>query len=129
VDLLLHLVRSDVRLVDRLRAVLLRYYPAVVGVLSKLNISITLELIRAYPTPRQAAVEIVHIYQEGRSYDLGHVAVEHRASQESDYLETISGTEQPQEPSLSLQPVPPFPFLPSGKKRPRVVDRRTGRRH
>ena len=55
VSLLLHLTRSNVRLTNRLQAVLLRYYPAVVGVFSKLNQPITLELIRAYPTPQAAA--------------------------------------------------------------------------
>lgn len=55
VSLLLHLTRSNVRLTNRLRAVLLRYYPGVVGVFSKLNIPITLEFIRAYPTPQAAA--------------------------------------------------------------------------
>jgi len=55
VSLLLHLTRSNVRLTNRLRAVLLRYYPAVIGVFSKLNIPVTLELIRAYATPQAAA--------------------------------------------------------------------------
>jgi transposase len=55
VSLLLHLTRSKVRLTNRLRAVLLRYYPAVVGVFSKLNQPVTLELIRTYPTPQAAA--------------------------------------------------------------------------
>lgn len=55
VSLLLHLTRSNLRLTNRLRAVLLRYYPGIVGVFSKLHIPITLEFIRAYPTPQAAA--------------------------------------------------------------------------
>lgn len=55
VSLLLHLTRNNVRLSNRLRAVLLRYYPAPVQVFSKLNIPITLEFVRAYPTPQAAA--------------------------------------------------------------------------
>lgn len=55
VSLLLHLTRSKVRLTNRLRAVLLRYYPVMLGVFSKLNYPIALAFIRAYPTPEAAA--------------------------------------------------------------------------
>jgi transposase len=55
VSLINHLTRSVVRLSNRLRAVLLRYYPAAVHVFSSLRTQIALELIRAYPTPQAAA--------------------------------------------------------------------------
>jgi transposase len=54
VSLHLHLTRSKVRLTNRLRAVLLRYYPAAIGVFSKLNNPISLAFISAYPTPQAA---------------------------------------------------------------------------
>ncbi len=50
-----HLTRSKVRLTNRLRAVLLRYYPAAIGVFSKLTFPISLAFICAYPTPQAAA--------------------------------------------------------------------------
>ena len=49
-----HLTRNVVRLANRLRAVLLRYYPAALEVFSQLTLPITLEFIRAYPTPQAA---------------------------------------------------------------------------
>jgi hypothetical protein len=55
VSLLQHLTRSAVRWTNRLRAVLLRYYPAASQVFSRLNLPISLELILAYPTPQAAA--------------------------------------------------------------------------
>jgi transposase len=48
------LTRQVVRTTNRLRAVLLRYYPGVVGVFSSLDTQIALEFIRAYPTPQAA---------------------------------------------------------------------------
>jgi transposase len=44
-----------VRLTNRLRAVLLRYYPAAVQVFSSLDTQIALVLIQTYPTPQAAA--------------------------------------------------------------------------
>ncbi len=55
ISFLLYLTRSAVRLSNRLRAVLLRYYPAAVDVFSSLDGVVTLEFIRAYPTPQAAA--------------------------------------------------------------------------
>lgn len=55
VSLHLHLTRMKVRLTNRLRAVLLRYYPGALGVFSKLSYAITLEFIRAFPTPQAAS--------------------------------------------------------------------------
>jgi transposase len=49
-----HLTRSIVRLSNRLRAILLRYYPAALHVFSNLRTQIALEFIRAYPTPQAA---------------------------------------------------------------------------
>lgn len=46
-----HLTRSIIRLSNRLRAVLFRYYPAALMVFSELAIPITLSFIQAYPTP------------------------------------------------------------------------------
>ena len=55
VSLITHLTRGVVRLSNRLRAVLLRYYPAALHVFSSLRTQIALEFIRAYPTPQTAA--------------------------------------------------------------------------
>ena len=55
ISFLLYLTRSAVRLSNRLRAVLLRYYPAAVNVFSSLDGVVTLEFLRAYPTPQAAA--------------------------------------------------------------------------
>jgi hypothetical protein len=51
----LHLTRARVRLNNRLRAVLLRYYPAALQVFAKLSAPITLNFILTYPTPLSAA--------------------------------------------------------------------------
>jgi len=50
-----HLTRASTRLSNRLRAVLLRYYPAALQVFPDLSTQIALEFIRAYPTPQAAA--------------------------------------------------------------------------
>jgi transposase len=50
-----HLTRASTRLSNRLRAVLLRYYPAALRVFPDLNTQIALEFIRTYPTPQAAA--------------------------------------------------------------------------
>jgi transposase len=50
----LFLTRSNVRLVNRLRALLLRYYPAAVDLFSSLDGVVTLEFLRAFPTPEAA---------------------------------------------------------------------------
>jgi transposase len=55
ISLHLHLTRACVRLNNRLRAVLLRYYPAALQVFSKLSAPVTLNFILAYPTPQAAA--------------------------------------------------------------------------
>lgn len=55
VSLIYHLTRQVVRLSNRLRAVLLRYYPAAVQVFSSLQTHIALAFIRTYPTPQAAA--------------------------------------------------------------------------
>jgi len=49
-----HLTRQSVRLSNRLRAVLVRYYPAALHVFSDLTTQIALEFIRTYPTPERA---------------------------------------------------------------------------
>lgn len=55
VSLLLHLNRQVVRLVNRLRAVLLRYYPAALSVFAGgLETQIAPEFVCAYPTPQAA---------------------------------------------------------------------------
>jgi transposase len=68
-----HLTRASTRLSNRLRAVLLRYYPAALQVFPDLSTQIALEFIRAYPTPEAAAgltlaefVEFAH--QQGYSH-------------------------------------------------------------
>jgi transposase len=55
VSLIDHLTAGIVRLSNRLRAVLLRYYPAAVDVFSELTTPLTLVFIQAYPTPEAAA--------------------------------------------------------------------------
>jgi transposase len=54
VSLYAHLTRNIVRFSNRLRAVLLRYYPAALEVFSSLRTQIALEFIQAYPTPQAA---------------------------------------------------------------------------
>jgi transposase len=55
ISLHLHLTRSSVRLTNRLRAVLLRYYPAALEVFYSLASPITLAFIQAFPTPQEGA--------------------------------------------------------------------------
>lgn len=55
VSLINHLTRNSVRWSNRLRAVLLRYYPAALEVFSSLKTQIALEFIQAYPTPQAAS--------------------------------------------------------------------------
>lgn len=55
VSLHIHLTRTKVRQSNRLRAVLLRYYPAALQVFSRLDAQITLAFLQAYPTPQAAA--------------------------------------------------------------------------
>jgi transposase len=55
VSWLIHLTHGQVRLSNRLRAVLLRYYPAALQPFSDLTSQIELEFICAYPTPPAAA--------------------------------------------------------------------------
>jgi transposase len=55
ISLHLHLTRAGVGLNNRLRAVLLRYYPAALQVFFRLSAPITLNFILAYPTPQEAA--------------------------------------------------------------------------
>lgn len=52
---LMFLIRANVRLMNRLRAVLLRYYPAAVEVFSTLDGVVTLEFLKAFPSPEAAA--------------------------------------------------------------------------
>jgi hypothetical protein len=54
ISLINHLTKSARRLSNRLRAVLLRYYPAVLNMFSSWPTKIALEFIRAFPTPGEA---------------------------------------------------------------------------
>lgn len=54
VSLINYLTRDIVRLSNRLRAVLLRYYPSALHVFSSLRTQIALQFICAYPTPEAA---------------------------------------------------------------------------
>jgi len=54
VSLVNHLTSSTVRLSNRLRAVLLRYYPAVLNMFSSWPTKVAMEFIRASPTPGDA---------------------------------------------------------------------------
>jgi transposase len=55
VSLIHFLSQSCVRYSNRLRAVLLRYYPAALQVFAALDTPITLAFVQTYPTPQQAA--------------------------------------------------------------------------
>ena len=55
ISLLSHLTRNIVRLGNRLRSVLWRYYPAALTVFSGVEAQITLEFVRRYSTPHDAA--------------------------------------------------------------------------
>jgi len=63
ISLHLHLTRSSVRLTNRLRAVLLRYYPAALEVFSSLASPLTLDFIQAFPTPQEAATLSFEAFQ------------------------------------------------------------------
>jgi transposase len=54
VRLVSHLTKEIVRNSNRLRAVLLRYYPAALNVFAKVDSPILLAFIQAYPTPQSA---------------------------------------------------------------------------
>lgn len=55
VSLIDHLSRNTVRLSNRLRAVLLRYYPVAVEVFSSLTVQTALYFLQTYPTPQSVA--------------------------------------------------------------------------
>jgi transposase len=55
VSLIHCLTRQKVRQSNRLRAIVLRYYPAALQVFSGLEVQITLHFLQAYPTPHAAA--------------------------------------------------------------------------
>ena len=55
VRMLSHLNKELVRNSNRLRAVLLRYYPAVLELFARLDAPVTLAFVQAYPTPQAAA--------------------------------------------------------------------------
>lgn len=71
VSLGLHLTQSQIRLSNRLRAVLMRYYPAAVHVFSKLSTQIAPQFIIAYPTP-QAARRLSYAQFEAFALDRGY---------------------------------------------------------
>lgn len=68
VSFISYLTRSKVRLTNRLRAVLLRYYPAAVEVFSALSSQIALQFVISYPSPPLAAAlswaEFAHFAQQ-----------------------------------------------------------------
>ena len=55
VRMLIHIKKELIRNNNRLRAVLLRYYPAAVGLFSHLDSPVSLAFLQAYPTPQKAA--------------------------------------------------------------------------
>lgn len=55
VSLINYLTRSQGRLSNRLRALLIRYYPAALTVFSTLTAQITLHFLQCFPTPQAAA--------------------------------------------------------------------------
>lgn len=69
VSLIHHLTGSTVRLSNRLRAVLLRYYPAATGIFSDLTSQIALHFIQTFPTPQAAAALSFEAYRDfGRQH-------------------------------------------------------------
>lgn len=56
VSLLVFLTQATTRYTNRLRAVLLRYYPAALTVFAQLDSPISLAFLKAYPTPHAAAL-------------------------------------------------------------------------
>lgn len=88
VSLLMHLTRNKVRSSNRLRALLLRYYPAALAVFSGLGAQITLEFIRAYPTP-QAADDLG--WEEFQAF-----AAEHRYPRPKKLLGCFNRLQEPQ---------------------------------
>jgi transposase len=69
VSLIHHLTGSIVRLSNRLRAVLSRFYPAALGVFSDLTSQISLHFIQAFPTPQAAAALSFEAYRDfGRKH-------------------------------------------------------------
>jgi transposase len=69
VSLVHHLTGSIVRLSNRLRAVLLRYYPAALGIFSDLTSQIALHFIQTFPTPQAATPLSFEAYQDfGRQH-------------------------------------------------------------
>jgi transposase len=70
-----HLARELVRLSNRLRAVLARYYPAALQVFTKLTGPVSLQFVRAYPTPAAAAaLSRVQFEAFARQHGYRHVA-------------------------------------------------------
>lgn len=55
VRMVLHLTKEMVRNTNRLRAVLLRYYPAAAHLFARLDSAVLLAFIQAYPSPQQSA--------------------------------------------------------------------------
>lgn len=63
VQMLNNLTKECQRVSNRLRAVLLRYYPAATNVFSSLTAQIALAFIQAYPTPQSAAALSYEAFQ------------------------------------------------------------------
>jgi transposase len=63
VSLCTFVTRNIVRTSNRLRAILLRYYPAALGVFSSLRTQIALAFIQAYPTPQDAEALTFEAFQ------------------------------------------------------------------
>ena len=59
-SLIQHLTHNIVRSSNRLRAVLLRYYPVALHVFSQLTAQIALHFVQTYPTPQAAAALTYH---------------------------------------------------------------------
>lgn len=85
------LTKEITRNTNRLRAVLLRYYPAALGVFSKLDSLISLVFIQTYPTPEAAA---------GLSFeDFKQFARQNRHSQPRKWAECYSRIGDPHPPA------------------------------
>jgi transposase len=76
VSLIHHITRSKVRFSNRLRAVLMRYYPAALQVFSKLSRPITLHFIQSFPTPQAAKSLTLEDFQ---TFARQHGHTQHRA--------------------------------------------------
>jgi transposase len=95
VNLVISLTKESQRMANQLRAVLLRYYPAALEVFSGLNALISLDFIRTYPTPQQAAaltLEELQLFAQQHHYNHAGCLSEYFIQLQKDYPQADEGT-------------------------------------